>query len=238
MLDIVIPLGHGSKWHDNELRYGLRSIEKHLTGYRNVFIVGRCPDFLNANAIFLPQPFLTGNPAHNIAMNILEACRDERLSETFAYLNDDYFFTKAVDISTYPTYHKEALEKTYLQNNTDYRKHVRATILRLEELGLPSLNYDTHYPSIFDKEKMRTLIEGNDFARPFGFILKSLYFNNYPPAKAEFRADCKQHHIKKLAQWQELAEQTEVFSIADTCLNPTFKQFISEAYPTPSKWEK
>ena len=45
-MDIVIPLGTESRWHDNELRFTLRSIEKHLTGYRNVIIVGWCPPWV------------------------------------------------------------------------------------------------------------------------------------------------------------------------------------------------
>lgn len=238
MIDLVIPLGKGSKWANNELRYCLRSIEKYLTDYGRLFIVGEFPDFLNSEAIHIPQPFVHGNPARNIAMNILEACRDERLSERFAYLNDDYFFTQPIDISTYPVYYKEDLQQTYKKNQTEYRKHVRATIVELERLGLPTINYDTHYPCIFEKGKMKALIETSNFDRSFGLVLKSLYFNTYPPEQAEKRTDCKQHQAMKESGWQQLAAQTEMFSIADTAIDQAFKNFMAAQYPTPSKYEK
>lgn len=236
MTDLVIPLGKGSKHANFELRYCLRSIEKHLTNYGRLFIVGEFPDFLNSEAIHISQPFVSGNPARNIAMNLLEACRDERLSERFMYLNDDYFFTAPVDTATYPTYHKGELSNTIRHNVTDYRKHVNTTIKHLQELGLPTFDYDVHYATIFEKSKLADLIERTNFYRSFGLILKSLYFNTYP-TEAVQRTDCKQMQIKTLEQWQAYARTTEVFSIADTCINPTFKQFMAETFPEKSKWE-
>lgn len=236
MLDLVIPLGKGSKHNNLELLYCLRSIEKYLTNYGQLFIVGQFPDFLNSEAIHIEQPFVSGNPARNIAMNMLEACRDERLSERFLMINDDYFFTAPTDAATYPTYHKGDLSNTVRNNVTDYRKHLTTTIKHLQELGLTTTDYDVHYPTTFKKQKLKDLIERTDFYRSFGFILKSLYFNTYP-TEAIQRTDCKQLQIKTLEQWQAYVKTTEVFSIADTCINPTFKDFMAETYPEKSKWE-
>ena len=54
-MDIVIPLGTGSRWQNNELRFALRSIEKYLTGYDKIFIIGECPSYLQ-NIIHIPCP--------------------------------------------------------------------------------------------------------------------------------------------------------------------------------------
>lgn len=237
MIDIVIPLGKGSKWGDNELRYCLRSIEKNALDVGRVFIIGEFPKFLNSEAVHIQQPFVFGNAARNIALNLLEACRDERLSERFAYFNDDYFLTKPLKLGEYPVYYKEDLQLTYRQNVTDYRRHVKETFDYLQEIGLMTLNYDTHYPCVFEKQKLLELIEQTNFNRNFGLIIKSLYFNTYQPEKRMFRNDCKQHQIKHLGAWQELSAITEIFSIADTCINPALKQFLEETFPEKSKWE-
>lgn len=236
MTDLVIPLGKGSKHNNFELRYCLRSIQKHLTNYGQLFIVGEFPNFLNSEAVHIQQPFVSGNPARNIAMNLLEASRDERLSENFLFLNDDYLFTAPTDAATYPTYHKGDLANTVRHNVTDYRKHLLVTIKHLQGLGLSTTDYDVHYPTTFNKEKLRAVIEQTDFNRSFGIILKSLYFNTYP-TEAQQRTDCKQLQIKPLEQWQAYVKTTEVFSIADTCINPTFKNFLAETFPEKSKWE-
>ncbi len=235
--DIVIPLGQGSKWNNNELLYCLRSIGKHGLNVGRIFIVGDFPAFLNYDAIHIEQPFVSGNPARNIALNLLEAVRDERLSETFAYFNDDYILTKQVDISNLPTYYKEDLERTYKQNVTEYKRHVKVTLDSLKANGLPTLNYDTHYPCLFDKQKLRELIEGTNFNMAFGHILKSLYFNIYSTYAAQ-KTDCKQYQIKPLSAWVELANNTEIISICDTCINNDFKKFLSETFPEKSKWER
>ena len=69
MTDILIPLGTGSR-HDNlELRYCLRSIEKHLKGVGNIFIVGEKPEWIK-NVIHIP---FKDNPNNwNRARNIYD----------------------------------------------------------------------------------------------------------------------------------------------------------------------
>jgi hypothetical protein len=39
MIDVVIPLGWGSIWDNQEIKYSLRSFERHLKGIRNIFVV-------------------------------------------------------------------------------------------------------------------------------------------------------------------------------------------------------
>jgi AAA15 family ATPase/GTPase len=236
MLDLVYPLGSGSKWNNSELKYSLRSVEKHLKNFDKVFIVGQFPDFLNSEAIHITQPIVSGNAARNIAMNLLAACQDERLSQSFLYMTDDLFFTKDVDATTYPTYFKCDLEKTYRINVTDYRRHVRNTMDVLKEQGHKTLNFDVHYPTTFKKTELKRVIESNNFNRSFGLIIKSLYFNTLG-TQGTLRDDCKVVQIKRLDQWREYVKTTECFSIADTCINQVFKDFMAETYPEKSRWE-
>ena len=44
--DVVYPIGQGSSWKNNELRFSLRSIEKYGINVGKLFIVGELPDFL------------------------------------------------------------------------------------------------------------------------------------------------------------------------------------------------
>lgn len=236
MFDVVFPLGNGSKHGNMELRYSLRSIEKHLKDFGKVFIVGERPVFLNDSIIHIPQPFISGNAARNIAMNLLEACRDTRLSQTFYYFNDDYLICQDVDSSNFPPYFKCDLSHTYRINTTDYRRHVRSTIETLTAQGHKTLNFDVHFPTLFDKTKLAGVIETNNFPTNFGFIIKSLYFNTLGEAGV-FRLDCKCVQIKKMEQWREYVKTTECFSIADTCINPVFKAFMEEMFPEKSRWE-
>jgi hypothetical protein len=57
-MDLVYVLGSGSRWGDNELRYSLRSVEKHLKGYNNVYLVGDKPDWVR-NVTHIPKQDIT-----------------------------------------------------------------------------------------------------------------------------------------------------------------------------------
>jgi hypothetical protein len=86
-IDVVYVLGTGSKWKNNELRFSLRAIEKNLTGYRDIYVIGENPGFLQ-NVIHIPYPDeLPGNADGNIARKVLRACREKKLSDNFLFIN-------------------------------------------------------------------------------------------------------------------------------------------------------
>ena len=37
-IDVVYVLGTGSKWHNNEIRFSLRALEKNLRDYRHIYV--------------------------------------------------------------------------------------------------------------------------------------------------------------------------------------------------------
>ena len=72
--DLVIPLGMGSIWQDNEIRYCIRSFVKYFSQLGKIFIVGSHPDFLKwhyPRLIHVPcsNPF-TANKDANIIYRV------------------------------------------------------------------------------------------------------------------------------------------------------------------------
>src|SRR4051812_35587008 len=106
-MDILIPLGRGSSWQNNELRYALRSVEKHLSGYDNIFIVGEKPDWIqNITHIPFEDKPGYGNRDRNIFNKILAGIKDERLSYEFMFMSDDHFFTADFSATRFPYYYR------------------------------------------------------------------------------------------------------------------------------------
>ena len=91
-LDLVYILGDGSDWDNNEIRYSLRSAEQNFA-HRKVFIVGECPSWLQ-NVIYIRFPDSHQIKTANGVAKVLRAARDQRLSERFVLMNDDFFFLK------------------------------------------------------------------------------------------------------------------------------------------------
>src|ERR1035437_4244713 len=120
MIDILIPIGKGSKHQDIELKYALRSIQKFVTGYKDIYIVGEKPQFLNSDIKHIPFEETSDKPSKNILDKILKVCTSSTISETFLFTNDDIFFIEPINIIKYPFYYHEDLvwnlERTHYLN--------------------------------------------------------------------------------------------------------------------------
>lgn len=182
LIDLVYVLGSGSNWNNNELRISLRSVEKNLSGYGKIFIVGENPGFLSDSVIHLPFPdkLSSQNADGNMALKILHACADARLSKQFLFMNDDFIINKPIAISEIQWMHKgdmkdhpEEFWKTQF-----YRHRLRRTFDILQKRGLPTLQYDYHAPMIMDKEQFPAVMEMFDFIEDIGYTFRSLYGNS------------------------------------------------------------
>lgn len=238
-MDVVCPLGNGSKWFDNELRYSLRSLEKFGHNVGNVFIVGECPDWVT-NVIHIPAKDGVGHE-RNIMNKLLAACNDERVSENFGLWNDDYFLTDYIDLDKYPRYQcgtlREKIDKRIRFDG--YRMSMENTRDFLKDQNKFTLFYDTHCPIIYNKQKFKELMNIVDWEKRNGYVIKSLYANYYPESfrymeDKKFTAD-----TGILTMKQEIKDR-HIFSIADGVMfspTKTMKVLLEELYPLPSKYE-
>lgn len=237
MNDVVYILNQGSHWEDLELRYSLRSLEKHCTNYRNVVIVGYKPPFINDKVIHIPADDRHKNKARNIMEKVMVAAKSDLVTENFMLLNDDYFFVELVNACTYPYYHKCTLERTMEINKTEYFFHVKETKDLLESRGLPIDNYDTHKPIIYNKEKFIRVVEAENWDRTHGYILRSLYCNTIG-VSGSYKLDVKVSRPFIESVWPQVIKEADVFSIGDRAINMEFKNFIDNLFPLKSQWEQ
>src|SRR5688572_16798874 len=101
-VDVVIPLGAQSRWGNSELKYMLRSMEKYLSNYKHVYIVGECPDWVkNVKYVFMPDQL---TKTQNIMEKLRVACNIPELSEDFLYTQDDLFLLMKESADIYPNY--------------------------------------------------------------------------------------------------------------------------------------
>lgn len=222
-IDYVCPLGHGSKWDNNELRYSLRSLQE-FGDVRNVWLIGERPEWFTGNHVRVADSNVA---TWNIWNKLLIACNTPEISDPFLYGNDDYFFIRPFVASEYPNYHGN------LTGNNSYKEIVRHTMRRLAENDLPTLFYDMHRPMIIHKQKF---IEAYNFFEFWikinsGVVVKSCYGNLHQiPA-----IHCEDI---KYAYWNG-PQDVEIFSIGDDVTYDTkFRWWCMERWPEKSKWEK
>lgn len=233
MTDIVIPLGIRSTQQNQELRYALRSIEKHLTGVGNVFIIGEHPDWLT-NVIHIPY---TEDPRNryrdrNIALKMAEACKDSRVSDNFLMVHDDHFLLSDYEASAFPYYHMGPMNEGHGQYGET--KQNTKSLLSFTELFN---NYDCHCPIVFNKQLFMRSVALADWSKWYGYCLKTLYcvMNGIDGQLTE---DIKiRYPLTRGEIWAQIIDR-KWFSIGDRCFAPGgMRDVLNELYPSKSKYE-
>jgi|JI9StandDraft_1071089.scaffolds.fasta_scaffold00044_29 hypothetical protein len=238
MIDVMYPLGKGTVWEDNELKYSLRSIEKHLSNFRDIYIVGEKPNFLNDKVIHIPYEDTNRCKETNIYSKILHVC-STNISDQFLFFNDDHFLAHNYDAAAFPFYYKGDLVSVIQRIPQNlYTRSVILTAQLLQGLGLTTLNFDTHTPIIYDKYKFPEVMGRYDWTNRFGFVVKSLYGNSLG-IEGVREPDCKINYpIDTKEQLFNAIKDRKVWSIGNKGISEGLKQGLEELYPTPSRWEK
>ncbi len=142
MLSIVIPLGHGSRWQDNELRYCLRGIEENLQ-FKDIWIIGRIPSWVK-NVNFISFSDSENVSDHNIMKKVKVACEHPEITDRFLFANDDHFLLHKFDINNFPNYYDGTCHDLLKnRHQSPYQRRVRNTMNYLIANKLPQ------YSSIF-----------------------------------------------------------------------------------------
>lgn len=231
---IVIPLGNGSRWNNTELRYCLRSITKHLTGYADIFIVGEKPEWLTG-CIHIPCPDYGDKTYHkerNIFEKIMAACKDERVTEDFLFMNDDHFLLQDFEAGKFPYYCHGWLNE--FMTVTDYKHTVRNTIEW--NYGEDCPYFDIHCPIVYNKQNFIHHMRNPDWSIRFGYCIKTMY-GHLNIGKATEYPDLKINEVYSSDQIRKLITGRPWFSIGDKAREGGLLRVLNELYPHKSKYE-
>lgn len=234
---IVIPLGTGSRWSNTELKFALRSVEKHLTGYDDIFIIGEKPEWLQ-NVIHIPATDIeqTWAKERNIFDKIMLACEDPRVSDDFLFMNDDHFLLEDYVAGEFPYYYEGQLSEK--MTITDYKKTINNTrsFFRKRDPHYA----DIHCPILYNKAKFKVCVGYPDWGLPFGYSIKTIYceflynqFEELTPCP-----DLKINQPLPYADIINLIAGRPWFSIGDAARQGDMLQVFEDLYSVKSKYEK
>jgi hypothetical protein len=238
-MDIVYTLGTGSQWSNNEIRYSLRSIQKHLHGYHDIFIIGEDPGFLNEKVTIIPYPDHSSyNKEKNIFDKILHACEQPQISDDFLFINDDHFFLKTFDVNHLPCYQRGCLKPAFEKRKAGdpYRVSLKNTFTALKAKNKNTYHFDVHFPIVYNKKKFQYLQHAYDWTIPYGYVIKSLYSNTWQ-IQGDHYDDIKLTKKLLVPELQELCYGKDLLSIGDSAVNPELKAWFNHLYPQKTVWE-
>jgi glycosyltransferase involved in cell wall biosynthesis len=233
-VDVVIPLGTGSISANNELRFCLRSIEKHLVGYDNIWIVGHLPKWVQ-NVRHVPHGEYHPK-ALNIFDKIMAACEIEEISHRFIMFNDDYFLLQSVDAGKYFNYcSDEALQEVMKRSASNpYRQLTEDT---MKVVGEGFKYADIHCPIVIDKHVFKSLKQFEPKRYENGLLVKSLYMAQINGTKME-RKDPIVRGPKTTEELESMELTTDMLSIHDEAVNKDFINWVQAKFPVASQYER
>jgi hypothetical protein len=144
---------------NEELRYSIRSVEKHAPEGR-VWLVGGKPDWYVGD--YIPRNNSNGKQANAIE-NLTAVVESNEISETFVLMNDDFFIINP--IKEIKTYHGGSLiEKIKLRKElsprSKYNEQLLKTYRLLKRRGIEEiLDYDIHVPMLMTKSGLASVLE-------------------------------------------------------------------------------
>jgi hypothetical protein len=235
VMDIVYILGSGSVWQNNEIRYSLRSVEKNISDLGNVFIVGEKPDWIQ-NVFHIPYPDSFREKWKNGFYKIRRACLEEKISDTFLLMNDDFFIREKIEAENYPYYYNGLLSysERFHSKRVKTTRAITAERLKYNNRGL--LNFSIHRPFRYNKEMFYFLPDIPLSLK--GFSVRSFYANYYNiPA-----VPSKDPLISPLSSgkdFEKIVSGSTDFSIfSSTARSPVFHNWIQSLFPDPSSFER
>jgi hypothetical protein len=246
----VIPfVDSTAKWE--ELRYALRSIAKNVSNNAKVCIVGAgLPSFVNPDTVTLIEceqvKGMRFAKSYDSIEKLKAAINHPDVSERFVYTYDDtvilHQITSFEDVPAIAVSHINPEKISDMDGSAIWKEVLQNTVGRLKANNLPMLNYETHLPRVFTKEKVKSTIEKFGFQkRPY--LFSTLYFNSLEEKDViqllkdavHIKADIR----KPLTPEEIKAEvKNKVFlNYNDSGLNEHLKDFLMETFPEKCRFE-
>jgi len=225
-MTIILP--YKQDIHDGEeLRYSLRSIEKYLTGFTNLIIIGRPPEWYKGTS-YIYENYI-GRKQYSIYHKILLACSWSNVTDNFILWNDDHFLNQPLQVSDIKYWNNGWLANEYARGlSSRYGEAVKRTLDFIPD----ALNYDIHTPIIYNKARFRTLFTGKENE----ICIKSYYCNSLQ-LDGVFMDDCKIDQLMSKEGIYDRITGKMFFSTGSNGVREPMKQVLEELYPVKSRWE-
>lgn len=202
----------------SELRYSLRSLEKHLPLPFEVVIVGdKVPGWItNVTQIHLPD--IPGRKQLSIKRKILAALQ---YSGEILFMNDDVYLLE----TPRQEYYWYGELKQHISESG-----AKVLMQELQKQGKQTRDFDGHYPLVYSQDFREAISQFSDDS-----VIKSAYCN-YHAVPGEKMQDCKILKALPVEQIREYVKYRPAFSTCARSLAAVLP-VLQELYPLPSKFE-
>ena len=235
VLQFVFPYWHRGA-SDDEIRWSVRSIERHYNGKSKITIIGDKPPWYRGH--YIPQARVhkhtTNRPFRDMLTKVWTMATHLEIDQDFVWMMDDVYLIKPVTIE------ELAIPRAVRWNDSaanSWQRRKRNTMRALAAAGRTVHDYATHLPHVVEKEQLRQLYE--EFKLHENTMLwEVLYGNTFSDSpQSPFPFFRRIQRKVGLDDLKRLTEQASVFNHTAAAWCPGVRQFLAELLPNPSTCE-
>ena len=244
---------------DFEIRQSLRSIEQHMPYVRKIWVYGDKPVFLSDDTSLIEhvpheatsRVLGVKNPVTNFFLLMFLSSLIPGLSSEYLLFCDDYYLLKDYPIEeSRKDRYSENMSLNVLRGRGIWTDVLWRTYDALIRLGYTGYNFETHIPTYLTKK--RVMDAYCDFK---DFVTEDRWYGMLGPT-AILNHAFKQEHMNLInvleentrcgfwgtpPAYEEVIQQSEgktYFNFDDLAFGDNIKKFLTERFPTPSRYEK
>ena len=260
-MDILYLVGNNTICNFADLRFSLRSLEKHGKNVGKVYMCGYIPSFISDAVIKIPVDILPANNQKeknkNIFRQLVYAVQNSDIGKNddgeFLISMDDHYLLSDVDFENYPYYCKDYVKRKcrYMLPekfepgfiSPDYQMFLVRCCKTLKELGWTTYNTTLHRNMHINRNVIEII--ANDYSYllddPKYTVEASLIVNNYVITHKLYKQDvCVVRDFKttSIDRINKYIDNGGVFlSSQDFSLSDPFYFYMLNMFPNKSKYE-
>jgi hypothetical protein len=243
-IDLVVPLGTGSRHSDLELRYLLRSALANLRGLRTIHLIGpRRPAWLADHPQIRWHDWRQTTPKnHDIVAKFLHAATLPEVTATFVASCDDWLFLRPVDMAAQAACVAPTGVLSDNQQGTSWQRACAGTRQVLLAASRPVRFYDAHVPTVMTQSGWLAVAQSIAWRSVPGHAVWSLYHNTagvHGPAR-DHRAYGGWHSgqaPKSVADVEQTLAGKLFARYNDRGFNDHTRAWLAARFPDPAPWE-
>lgn len=242
MTDIVYKLGIGSKHNDKELRYSLRSLS-YFKDLGKVYIIGHRPAWIT-NVIHYPlEDVFKANKDANLINKLILASHDNNISQEFINFSDDQILLRECDYNDFliPYYDDSLINFKPDEKLGRWKTRLKNTVRILQEKGLSYHCYESHIPTLLDKDKFIQVVFQYNYAEGQGMCGNTLYYNTLKKKSAPLPVNYAIKLESALLNYNDLENICKGrlhLNFAEAAENDNLFVFLENTFPLKSKYER
>jgi|TARA_R110002110_G_scaffold145775_5_gene335349 hypothetical protein len=223
----------------DELRFSMRSVEKHFQGEASFLVIGDKPPWYDGPFIDCPRirkgkGFRRG--LHDVQHKMWTLSNDALVEQEFVWMMDDIFMVQLTNVKDLMT--PRAAGKIGQSRMNGWQTVKTNTGNRLREGGFPARDYATHLPHFVQKEKLKVLFELWDPLKET-FLWEVAYHNLHRHEPAKHAPFLRRVKAERSPEWYDrISTQSHFLNIYNNGWGADLRNWLIDQFPNRHEGEE